>query len=561
MSRTPQILLVVSLLLISLTSQISSAQEPSVFVDRVDVNIVNVEVFVTDSDGRHVEGLTVEDFEVFEDGRPVEVTNFYTVERQGPATPTGAPVEATETEDQPSTQPAKIPPEQQLHLLVYIDNFNIRAGNRKRVLASLETFLAQRAAENDRIMLVTFNRSLRTVQPFTDDPQQLSTALAKIRKSDSSGLREDFRRRTASRDIAAALSEPDATGHQAADILQRYIDETRANLLQSVNALQATVRSLAGLQGRKALLYVSDGLPQNPGQTLTEQFFGRQSLNANESALFNRVIREANAQQVTFYAVDARGPTAASSVNAEMTDNVGGGLNRGVLDARRAMDTQEPLIGMSEPTGGASFLNTLNFDVAMTAMAKDFDRFYSLGYSSPGTGDGGYHNIEVKVKRPGLKVRHRSGFHDKPQVERVADRTLSTLMVGAEHNPLGIRLEFDQPAKQGKRYRLPILVRIPIRELTLIPNQGTHEGRLRIFLVVQDSEGGISPLKEFPYPLSIPDDQIATARESATGYLAHLEVRSGEQKIAVGVWDEHAGTESFAHQVILVGNAKKKRKG
>ena len=59
-----------------------SAQEPSsVFVDRVDVNVVNIEVFVFDKPGNRVVGLTKEDFEVLEDGQPVEITNFFAVDR------------------------------------------------------------------------------------------------------------------------------------------------------------------------------------------------------------------------------------------------------------------------------------------------------------------------------------------------------------------------------------------------------------------------------------------------------------------------------------------------
>jgi len=560
MSRVRQCLLLPASLVL-LFGYPTQAQESSVFVDRIDVNVVNVEVFVTDSNGQPVEGLSRDDFEVFEDGQRVEVANFYTVKRQselGDEVDSTSPTAATGEATPSVTARRAVPPEQQLHLLVYIDNFSIRQANRQRVLESLESFLGQRVAKNDRVMVVTYNRGIQAIQPFTDDPQQLATALGKIQKLQSNGQRENFRRRTASRAISAALSEPD-TAHQARDILQRYIQETRANLLQSVNAIQEAVRSLGGLPGRKAMLYVSDGLPQNPGQALTEQFFGRQRLNANESALFNRVIREANAQQVTFYALDARGPSGASAVSAEMTDNVAGGTNRGILDARRTMDSQEPLIGMSEPTGGASFLNTVNHDVSMAAMAEDFDHFYSLGYTSTRSGDGSYHTIEVRAKRSGLKVRHRSGFLDKPEAERVADRTVSALVLGSENNPMGIQIEIDEPEKKGKSYRVPILIRIPTDQLTLIPNGETHEARLRIFLVVQDSNGGISPVKSLPYPVSIPEQQLAEARRNAIGYVTQLEMRAGEQTLAVGVWDEHSGADSFSRKLLVIGKAKKRK--
>ncbi|MCP3962563.1 MAG: VWA domain-containing protein [bacterium] len=533
-----------SLLLISVSSP--TAQEGSVFVDRVDVNVVNVEAFVTDAKGEHVGGLAIEDFEILEDDEPVTVTNFYTVTRRK-APPAGSEtIEAAQAAEEP------VPPEQQLHLLVYVDNFNIRPGNRKRVLSSLEGFLESRTAAGDRIMLVTYDRGIRTVLPFTDDPEQVAAGLTKVRHSRANGMTEDLRRRVAARQIANALRDPMTAG-SAQSFLTRYVDETRANLLHSTRALEAVVRSLAGLSGRKAMLYVSDGLPQRPGEQLADQFFGAVSLSNNESTLFRGVMREANAQQVTFYTLDARGSVGTFST-AEMDDDIAGGVNRTALDAARNMNFQEPLIDMAVPTGGTSFLNSYNFDVAMEAMSKDFDHFYSLGYQSRFSGDGRYHTIEVRVKRPDLSVRHRSGFFDKPEIERVADRTLAALITQTGQNPLGIRLEFEQPEKKKSgKFLLPTLIRIPLRELTLLPTGKTNQGRLRIFLVVRDAEGGVSPMQEFPYPLAIPNGQVEAARDSAVGHLTQLELRSGEQTIAVGILDENSGVQSFARRVIDVG--------
>lgn len=56
----------------------AQAQEPaSDFFEEIEVNVVNVEVFVTDKKGNPVTDLTAEDFEILEDGKPVTITNFY----------------------------------------------------------------------------------------------------------------------------------------------------------------------------------------------------------------------------------------------------------------------------------------------------------------------------------------------------------------------------------------------------------------------------------------------------------------------------------------------------
>ena len=50
------------------------------FFESIDVNLVNVDVYVTDKKGNRINGLTRNDFELFEDKKPVQITNFYAVE-------------------------------------------------------------------------------------------------------------------------------------------------------------------------------------------------------------------------------------------------------------------------------------------------------------------------------------------------------------------------------------------------------------------------------------------------------------------------------------------------
>jgi hypothetical protein len=61
-------------------AQQQPADQPALFVEQVDVNVVNVEVFVTDRQGNRVTGLGRDDFELFEDGEPVEITNVYAID-------------------------------------------------------------------------------------------------------------------------------------------------------------------------------------------------------------------------------------------------------------------------------------------------------------------------------------------------------------------------------------------------------------------------------------------------------------------------------------------------
>lgn len=577
----------IGLLGVSLLVTHANAQgEPSsIFIDRVDVDVINVEVFVTDKSGSKVTGLSVDDFEILEDGQPVEISNFYAVAREDHLLQNlERDRQLIRGERSPRLARRELPEEQQLNLMVYLDHYNLRPQNQTRILNELGSFLEDRVSQGDNVMLVGYNRRINVVQDFTQDRELLATGLKKMRKVATYRQIDDAERRrimqrmrqypTAAQNTAIgggqALAGDDVS--VAYQLVRSYTQKARNDLRHSLQALQSAARSLAGLPGRKALLYVSDGLPQRPGEALYQQLadlFGNalpvsttqtidpflEALGQDESHLLNKITQQANAHQVTIYTVDAQGHGGDTS-SAEfgvIGANVGGHT---VTDNMRKLNLQEPLIELAKSTGGSSVLETLAFGGAFDRVARDFDSFYSLGYRSHHGGDGKYHRIEVRVNRPGLKARHRSGFVDKPESERIADRTLSSLILNLEKNPLGVNVDFGLPEKKGRDFMLPVLIRIPFRGITLLPNGEVEQGQLRIYLAVQDEKGGISKTHEFPYPLSVPRDQVAAARNRDIGYSTTLKIGRGVPKVAVGVWDELSGTESFVHKSVLVGQSK-----
>ena len=573
-----------------LAASVASAQTEadSIFVDRVDVNVVNVEVFVTDEKGRRVTGLEPDDFEIHEDGRAVEISNFYAVARVARLSEDLArDRELLRSERPASSARRELPEDQQLNLLVYFDHFNLHQVSQTRVLEDLESFLEDRLNQGDNVMLVGYNRKIEVVQNFTRDRQAIADGLKKLRKVATHAQLDDAERYRAMR-LMFPTPQTSAAGNSARlpgddesaayHVLRSYVQKVRSDLRYSTAAVESVARSLAGLPGRKAILYISDGLPKRPGESLYQHFqdlYGSslpaasarsldpmvESLAENEAQLMNQIVRQANAHQVTFYTLYAHG-LGDSSTSSQFTETSAAAGGRTNLDTMRTLNLQEPLIDMAEATGGASILNTYSFRRAFDQLSEDFDSFYSLGYRSHHGGDGKYHKIDVRVKRHGFKVRHRTGFVDKPEVERVADRTLSSLILNLEKNPLGVNIDFGQPEKSaGQTFLVPILVRIPFREITLLPNGEVEQGQLRIFLAVQDEKGGISKTHEFPYPLTVPRDQVATARDREIGYSTTLQMRRGVPKVAVGVWDELSGTESFVHKSLRVGETTRSKKG
>src|SRR5215212_10103196 len=119
------------------------------FGDVVDVNVVNVDVSVTGKDGKPVTGLGKGDFKLYVDGKRVEITNFEAVDRT--SAPAGVPAPAPSAAGETAAVSAGSTPEEALHLVVYVDNFNIRTGNRARALQQLREFLTRQLSPGDQV--------------------------------------------------------------------------------------------------------------------------------------------------------------------------------------------------------------------------------------------------------------------------------------------------------------------------------------------------------------------------------------------------------------------------
>ncbi len=541
--------------------QAAPAQDES-FAEIVNVSVVNVDVYVTDKKGNRINDLKREDFEVFEDKRPVAITNFYAVKDGKAVTPQPAPAPTT---DKPAAPPlpfqdlneVKTPEDQRLRLVVYIDNFNIRPFNRNRVMRELRAFIGQKLSREDQVMLVSYDRSLHERRGFTSDPHMIATALLELEKVSGQGVHQDSDRR----DVLRRIEDSDSVG-EATMYARSYAQSEFNDLSFSIDALKDIINSLAGLPGRKAILYVSDGLPMIAGQDIwyaVQGKFGEKSTGLTEqfefdaSRRFDELSAQANANRITFYTIDAAGLRTFSSISAE-TQTAGQPGQGAFVDSIQISNLQSPLQMMAEKTGGVAVINANIVTPQLERIAADFNSYYSLGYTPTHFGDGRYHRIEVKVKRKGIQVRHREGYRDKNTEARMTDSTLAALRFPFENNPLGVKVELGSPTRRSDGFYLqPVLVKIPIGKLVLIPHGATHEGRVRLFIAAVDTEGNTSEVQQVPLPISIPAGEVATAVGKDYVYTVSLLMRGGDQKVAVGVRDDVAAEASFVSRPVRVG--------
>lgn len=585
-SRTRSVLVVFCLMVCGAVQAAppASPTTPPPFGEVIEVNVVNVDVHVTDKDGRPVSGLQRDDFEVYEDGKRVKLTNFeaITVETETAAAPAAKAAPAPEL---PSGR-TEVAPEDRLHLVVYVDNFNLDPSHRTRVLQQVRTFLQDLRPE-DRMMLVTNDLGLQIRLPFTAERAALEAALDTIERLPAQGATAESDRRTAMRQMLeireAVRAREGPCSRSLLPPAESYAQMSRNQVLQSLKSLTVLVNSLSGVPGRKALLYVSDGLPANPGeevfQLLAEicgggsasgiqdvhdaDLEGADQINGREALMkvphysvvsdLDRFAAHANANRVTLYTLQATGLQGASSAAADY------GPNERVLQIPaiqfvQSANLQHSLTLLATETGGKAILNANDIRPDLRRMKEDLSSYYSLGYVPEHAGDGQEHRIEVKVRKPGLQVRSRRSYRDKPAIERVVDRTLAAVYHGFEDNPLEVTLKLGEQVAQGDRFQVPIKLRIPLFKLAILPQQDrSYRGSLRLLVSTRDEQGGVSPIRQIPIPLEIPEQQILYAMGQFYEYDLILVLPPGEQHVAISVRDEGTATTSVLSRTLTVG--------
>ena len=546
----------------------STAKADEPFVETVNVGVVNVDVYVTDKKGNPVTGLAKNDFQLLENDRPVEITNFYAVNNGKSVTPLTS-IETAATAPAPGAPPSpaemekiQTPEDQRLRLIVYIDNYNLRPFNRNRVMRELRAFIGQNLGKDDLMMLATYDRELHIRHTFTSDPSLIAAGMLDIEKISAQGVHADSDRRDVLQKIADSQSVAEAE-----TFAHSYAENTFNDLSFSLDSLKKMVDALAGMPGRKAVVYVSDGLQMIAGQDVfyaVQAKYGEQSTSMTSTLEYNVARRldeltaQANANRITFYTIDAAGLRSYDSTSAE---NQGPGAQQPgmsqLVDSVRISNLQSTLQTLAEKTGGMAILNTNDATPKLARVASDFKTYYSLGYTPPHFGDGRYYKIEVKVKnRKDLQVRHREGYRDKSIEALMSDGTLAALNFPFEQNPLGVTLELGEPRPRDDGfYLVPVLVRIPIGKLALIPHEQTQteDARVRLFIAALDSAGGTSDVQQAPVPISIPKKDVEAAQKKQYVYSVTLLMRPGEQRVSIGVRDDVGAQACFLSRSLKVG--------
>ncbi|MEM7353292.1 MAG: VWA domain-containing protein, partial [Acidobacteriota bacterium] len=324
---------------------VQAQTEPPAFAETVDVQRINVEVWVTDRQGNPVTGLGREAFEVREDGKLVELSNFAEIRRSLPGDPFAptAPIEAPleeEVRERPLELEDLLVEDPQADdggfLALYFDQLFSGLVGREQLVDDLRAFMELRRISPAKVLIVKQDEHLTVEANLGSTRADLDAALERLAKTSPQGVQTAAQERNALRRLQddwerVAVLGNTAPGQDPCDQfvgeafreIQLHIDASRGRILRTLEHLDNTAGFLAGLPGPKTLLYMSDGLPTSPGldllsfvkhlcpgRALERRLDHQEGLNE----AFRRLSRHANANRVTIYSIQALGLRQTSSL-------------------------------------------------------------------------------------------------------------------------------------------------------------------------------------------------------------------------------------------------------
>jgi len=549
------------------------------FYEPLRVPLVNVEVVVTDRAGQPILGLGEDDFEVLEDGKPVAITHFIAATSQSSGPVAG---------DVPSTDLARRP--QDLHLVLYVDDLNVTLRHRASALTHLREFLEKSLPPNVKTMLVRFDGTLHVESDFSDSTEQLFAAIERIQSltpRDLSREGESLVRRMQSaassppmgmQDLGQSILVPSGAADQMAAVMNAdFVPEIHAyagaKYLRNRDSLQGLADFagyLSGIHGHKAVLWVGSyemRAGENLFRTWQELFpsaASQQGVNAMRESIqydltheLRDLVYKANNHRVSFYPLGSPGSGIATSVEYDTRTFESSG-RPGRSGHQDDQGEKDALAMMSEFTGGRALVDNANLGRQLAEVATDLGSYYSLAYRPPSPGDGEYHKITVNLHREDARLRYRQGHSDVSDEGRMASRTMAAVMLGAASNPLGIAVECQQQeSREDGTYLVPVMVRIPIGDLVLKPDAGSHAAQISLFSVVRDERGRLSDVHQRAYPIEIANDQLLSAVAQRAEFVVGMVLREGPHRIAVSVRDDRSSTASTAYIDVMVGTSDK----
>lgn len=446
--------------------------------------LVVEQVVVKDKQGRFVSGLAAKNFTVTEDGVP-QTIKFCEHQQFSEAL---EPMQPQRADDEDitvykrltRTQFAPEPPASNKYkdhrlLALYFDMTAMPLQDQTRALTAAEKFVRTQMTAADLVSILRFNGgAVDVLQDFTADRNRLLSILETLIVGEGQGSADSIDD-AASADTGAAFGQDDS-------------EFNVFNTDRQLAALQTTAKMLEQMSEKKSLIYFASGMRMN---------------GVDNIAQLHATIDAAVRAGVSFWPVDARGLVAGAPLGDASQANPG---NIGMYNGAAAQSTtdrfqqsQDTMYSLAADTGGKPLFDNNDLTRGIVQAQRAISDYYIVGYYTTDTAQNGrFRRVKVTVDAPSdATLAYREGYYANKEFAKFTEvdkeRQLEdALMLGDPITDLTIAMEIDYFQLNRAEYFVPIIVKIPGRELALAKRFGAEHTLIDFVCEIKDMAGGFT---------------------------------------------------------------------
>jgi VWFA-related protein len=508
-------------------------------------------VVAKDKQGKFIEGLTAKDFVVTEDGVP-QTIRFCEHQDLTDATPVPiAPPGSEEIKLYKTLTRTQIAPESagkeryknRRLLALYFDMSAMRPADQLRALTAAEQFLRTQMTTADLVSIMRYQGgSVDILQDFTDDRNKLLSILQTLIIGEGQGSAETIDD-ASSADTGAAFGQDDS-------------EFNVFNTDRQLSALQTAAKMLAPLSEEKSLIYFASGLRLN---------------GIDNQAQLHATVDAAIKAGVSFWPIDARGLVAEAPLGDATQGSQG---NTGIYTGTAALATnnllqqsQDTLFALAGDTGGKALFDTNDLTRGIVQAQQSVSDYYILGYYTTNTAENGrFRRVKVSLNEQGANLSYRQGYYADKKFSSFntvdKERQLEdALMLDDPITDLSIAMEIDYFQLNRAEYFVPIVVKIPGRELALAKRGGAEHTLIDFVGEIKDLVGGVTVTNvRDNVNIKLSDATAAELVKRPIEYDTGFTLLPGKYMIKFLARDDETGRIGTYQTIFVIPNLNKEEK-
>lgn len=550
---------------------------PQEDVVKITTSLVQIDVLVTDKDGKQVRDLKPGEFELYQDGKLQKVTKFtYIASPSRSVTKTAGDLGTEQT-----ISTAGVIEKTSGRLVTFIiDDGNCSVSHAGMVATrdALEKFINLQMQPNDRVAIYKTRSGSSMLQQYTSDKQMLLRMAKRIRWYPPTGTCSSnfgsFFEAAKSNTINAVGSDGSITSKSIESEQDRKRREATEDFskndqtIGTIGVINYVVRGLEAVPGRKMVFLMSDGI----------SIRDRTGISTTAMSILRDLTDRANRASVLFNTIDVRGTYDPAGIEARDEVDVTGVIDSArpsgtsLIRSNRERDTRlaaEGMFYLANETGGRFFQGTNNLEGPIEKGLGLEQGYYLLGYEPDDDAFKGkdFHKIEVKVSRPGAKVASRAGFLAKPDVETAsAFKSVDSELYQAIAAPLpraglDLRLTAFFGNSPGEGNFIRSLVALKGGDITFVPETGgAQKAVFDVVAVTLDEKNKVVDEFNRTHTLKVDPRTAEIIRSNGLVYSVDVPVKKdGTYNFRLAMRDSSSRVLGSAGQAISIPDLKKEK--